>query len=170
MESAAVRQRRKKSVPAAQRVLAVLELLMASRKGLALSEIARGLGLPRSTTFYLINTIEECGYIYRTSPRGRYTFTAKLLELASRSLGCLGVREPAAPFLDVDAEDRFDCAPWSDRAKRSGFDRQGCPCRRTATRNLGGKANAPALHGPGQGADGVPSGGANRTSHQAGLE
>ncbi|HJZ94862.1 MAG TPA: IclR family transcriptional regulator [Candidatus Solibacter sp.] len=99
MESAAVRQRRKKSVPAAQRVLAVLELLMASRKGLALSEIARGLGLPRSTTFYLINTIEECGYIYRTSPRGRYTFTAKLLELASRSLGCLGVREPAAPFL-----------------------------------------------------------------------
>jgi DNA-binding IclR family transcriptional regulator len=99
MESAAIRQRQKKVVPAAQRVLAVLELLMASRKGLAVSEIARSLGLARSTTFYIINTIEECGYIYRTSPRGRYTFTAKLLELASRSLGCLGVREPAAPFL-----------------------------------------------------------------------
>ena len=89
----------KKVVPAAQRVLAVLELLMASRKGLAVSEIARSLGLARSTTFYIVNTIEECGYIYRTSPRGRYTFTAKLLELAGRSLGCLGVREPAAPFL-----------------------------------------------------------------------
>jgi DNA-binding IclR family transcriptional regulator len=99
MESAAIRQRQKKVVPAAQRVFAVLELLMASRKGLAVSEIARSLGLARSTTFYIINTIEECGYIYRTTPRGRYTFTAKLLELASRSLGCLGVREPAAPFL-----------------------------------------------------------------------
>jgi DNA-binding IclR family transcriptional regulator len=99
MQPAAIRERHKKIVPAAQRVLAVLELLMASRKGLAVSEIARSLGLARSTTFYIINTIEECGYIYRTSPRGRYTFTAKLLELASRSLGCLGVREPAAPFL-----------------------------------------------------------------------
>jgi DNA-binding IclR family transcriptional regulator len=99
MKSAAVGERHKKVVPAAQRVLAVLELLMASRKGLAVSEIARSLGLARSTTFYIVNTIEECGYIYRTSPRGRYTFTAKLLELASRSLGCLGVREPAAPFL-----------------------------------------------------------------------
>jgi IclR family KDG regulon transcriptional repressor len=99
MESAAARQPNKKVVPAAQRALAVLELLMASRKGLAVSEIARSLGLARSTTFYIVNTIEECGYIYRTSTRGRYTFTAKLLELASRSLECLGVREPAAPFL-----------------------------------------------------------------------
>src|SRR6476659_5921113 len=99
MESAAIRQRQKKVVPAAQRVLAVLELLMASRKGLAVSEIARSLGLARSTTFYIVNTIEECGYIYRTSTRGRYTFTAKLLELARHSLECPGVREPAAPFL-----------------------------------------------------------------------
>lgn len=99
MESEAIRKGHKKIVPAAQRALAVLELLMASRKGLAVSEIARSMGLARSTTFYIINTIEECGYIYRTSPRGRYTFTAKLLELASRSLGSLGVREPAAPFL-----------------------------------------------------------------------
>lgn len=92
-------ERHKKVVPAAQRVLAVLEILAASRKGLTVSEIARSLGLARSSTFYLINTIEEYGYIYRTSPRGRYTITAKLFELASRSLGCLGVREPAAPFL-----------------------------------------------------------------------
>jgi DNA-binding IclR family transcriptional regulator len=99
MESEATRKGHKKIVPAAQRALAVLELLMASRKGLAVSEIARSMGLARSTTFYIINTIEECGYIHRTSPRGRYTFTAKLLELASRSLGSLWVREPAAPFL-----------------------------------------------------------------------
>src|SRR5262245_6666112 len=99
MQPEVFRQPNKKVVPAAQRVLAVLELLMASRRGLAVSEIARSLGLARSTTFYMINTIEECGYIYRTSPRGRYTFTAKLLELASQSLACLGVREPAAPFL-----------------------------------------------------------------------
>jgi DNA-binding IclR family transcriptional regulator len=99
MATAPTRQQDKKVVPAAQRALAVLELLMASRNGLAVSEIARSLGLPRSTTFYIVNTIEECGYIYRSSTRGRYTFTAKLLEMAGRSLECLGVREPAAPFL-----------------------------------------------------------------------
>jgi len=99
MKSVARGKPHKKVVPAAQRVLAVLELLIASRKGLTVSEIARSLGLARSTTFYIINTIEECGYIYRTSPRGPLTFTAKLLELASGSLGCLGIRGPAAPFL-----------------------------------------------------------------------
>jgi DNA-binding IclR family transcriptional regulator len=99
MASSGVDKGHKKVVPAAQRVLAVLEILLASRKGLTMSEVARSLGLARSSAFYIINTIEECGYVYRTSPRGRYTFTAKLLELANCSLGSLGVCGPAAPFL-----------------------------------------------------------------------
>ena len=41
MESQAIRKGHKKIVPAAQRALAVLELLMASRKGMAVSEIAQ---------------------------------------------------------------------------------------------------------------------------------
>jgi DNA-binding IclR family transcriptional regulator len=90
---------RKKVVPAAQRVLAVFELLLTSQRDLTASEIARGLGLARSSAFYIIQTIEECGYIYRSSPRGRYTFTAKFMDLANRSLPCLGVCRTAAPFL-----------------------------------------------------------------------
>jgi len=80
-------------------VLAVFEVLLASRKGLTASEIARSLGLARSSAFYIIQTIEKCGYIYRASPRGRYAFTAKFLDLANRSFACLGVRHTAAPFL-----------------------------------------------------------------------
>ena len=86
-------------MPAAQRVLSVLEILLASRRGMTVSEMARALGTARSSAFYLLHTIEESGYIYQTSPRGRYTFTARLLELANRSLGCLGISAAAAPFL-----------------------------------------------------------------------
>jgi DNA-binding IclR family transcriptional regulator len=89
----------RKVVPAAQRVLAVFEILLASQKGLTVSEIARSLGLARSSAFYIIHTIEECGYIYHSSPRGRYTFTAKLLDLANRSLACMSVCRLAAPLL-----------------------------------------------------------------------
>jgi DNA-binding IclR family transcriptional regulator len=92
-------ERHEKIVPAVERVLAVFETLAASRKGLTLSQIARQAGLARSSAFYIMNTIEDCGYIYRNSPRGRYTFTTKLFELASRSLRGLGIREHAAPFL-----------------------------------------------------------------------
>lgn len=86
-------------VPSVRRALGIFEILASSKKGLTLSQIARSAGVARSSAFYILNTLEECGYVHRNSSRGRYTFTSKLFDLANRSMIGLGVREHATPFL-----------------------------------------------------------------------
>ena len=93
-----------KGAPAVARALTILEALAASRKGLTLSQIVRTAKVPRSSAFYIMKTLEDCGYVFRGSPRARYTFTPKLFAIANRSVIGLGVREQAVPFLRVLAE------------------------------------------------------------------
>lgn len=52
-------------VKSAARVLDVLELLMATPEPLGASEIARRLGLAKSSTFMLLSTLEQRGYVQR---------------------------------------------------------------------------------------------------------
>ena len=93
-----------KGAPAVGRALTILEALSTSRKGLTLSQIVRTARVPRSSAFYILNTLEECGYVVRSSPRARYTFTGKLFALANRSVIGLDLRERAAPFLRLLAD------------------------------------------------------------------
>jgi DNA-binding IclR family transcriptional regulator len=86
-------------VPAIDRALTVFEMLAASNKGLTLSQIARNLGVARSSTFYILNTLAARGYVQRSAARGRYAFTPKLFALANNSVARLQIRERAAPFL-----------------------------------------------------------------------
>jgi len=86
-------------VPAIERALTVMEMLAVSRKGLALSEIARNLALNRSSVYYVLKTLEEHGYVSRPSSRGRYTFTPRLFDLANSSIAGMGIREKAAAVL-----------------------------------------------------------------------
>jgi DNA-binding IclR family transcriptional regulator len=92
------------TVASIERALAILEALAASRKGLTLSQLARSLDLARSSAYYILNTLEQCGYICRSSAGRRYTFTTKLFDLAGRSLNELGIREYAAPLLHAIME------------------------------------------------------------------
>jgi DNA-binding IclR family transcriptional regulator len=88
-----------KSVPAAERTMTMLELVAASRKGSTLAEVSRHLKLPRSSTYYLLQTLARQGYLWRNSEGGRYLLTPKLFDLANRSLAALGLREKARPLL-----------------------------------------------------------------------
>ncbi|MEO8127891.1 MAG: IclR family transcriptional regulator [Bryobacteraceae bacterium] len=93
-----------KGAPAVARALVILEALAASRKGLTLSQIVRAAKVPRSSAYYIMNTLEHSGYVFRSSPRARYTFTPKLFAMANRSVIGLGLREQALPFLRELAE------------------------------------------------------------------
>ena len=90
-----------KSVPALERALKILEMLANSRTGLTLAEVARHLGLARSSTHYLLLTLERTGYLYRNKQTSRYMFGVKLFTLANTGLGGLGVRQQAGPFLNA---------------------------------------------------------------------
>ena len=51
------------SVPSAERLLSILELLAATKTGLTLPELSRRLGLPKSSTHCLLVTLERRGYL-----------------------------------------------------------------------------------------------------------
>ena len=88
-----------RSVPALERALMILELLAKSRRGLALSELARNLQLPKSSTHCLLLTLERRGYLHRHEHTRRYLFGLKLFSLANMALAGIELREQAAPFL-----------------------------------------------------------------------
>lgn len=87
------------SVPALERALAILERLARSRQGLTLSQLARYLELPKSSTHCLLMTFERRGYLNRDSRTGRYRLGLRFCGLARDALRSVEIRDVAAPFL-----------------------------------------------------------------------
>jgi len=87
------------SVPAADRILTILEMVAQSKRGLRLAEVAEQTGMPRSSAHCLLLTLERRGYLHRHEKSGRYMFGLKLFSLASYAIAGLEVRELAAPHL-----------------------------------------------------------------------
>jgi len=69
-------------VRAADRTLSIFEAFGATGRPLALSEIARAVGVPVSSCHALIGTLLERGYLYSTPRRRELYPTKRLLELA----------------------------------------------------------------------------------------
>lgn len=87
------------SAPAVERTLSILELLSVTKSGLTLPELSRRLGLPKSSTYCLLVTLERRGYLLRNNRTHRYMFGLKLFSLANMALSGVQLRENAAGFL-----------------------------------------------------------------------
>ncbi|WP_207539345.1 IclR family transcriptional regulator [Sabulicella rubraurantiaca] len=66
----------------AAHVLELLEYFASRRRPATLSEVAQDLGWPRSSTFNLLGTLAERGYLYEPRAREGYYPTPRLLHLA----------------------------------------------------------------------------------------
>lgn len=87
------------SVPALDRALTLLETLVQSRRGLALSELSRKLRLPKSSIHCLLLTLERRGYLQRDESTKRYILGLKFFSMAHASSAGLDLRQKARPFL-----------------------------------------------------------------------
>jgi len=87
------------AVPAAEKLLVILETIASSRFGLALPDIVKKTGIAKSSAHCLLVTLERKAYIHRSAKTGRYMFGAKLFCLANMSVMGLSIREEAAPLL-----------------------------------------------------------------------
>ena len=76
----------------------LFELLASSRGGLTLSELSRKLNLPKSTTHYLIYTLETRGYLQRTA-EGRHALGLRFAKLAAASTAEQDFGRLAKPYL-----------------------------------------------------------------------
>ena len=87
-------------MPSLARAFQILDMLAMSSVGLNKMEIARGVGIPYSTAFNLLNTMEAYGYVRKAESTSKYYIGLKLLSLGSVPVRDIGLRDTAAPVLE----------------------------------------------------------------------
>jgi IclR family acetate operon transcriptional repressor len=90
------------SIRAVDRVLDVLDVLRARPRGASLAEVARAAGLPRSSAFRYLATLEARGYVEREAPDGVYRIGSAYPGRSRR----LNLATTARPLLEA-LRDRF---------------------------------------------------------------
>lgn len=85
-------------VASVARALSLLDALADSDRPLGVSELARRIGVNASTASRLLATLEQTGYVERTSS-GPYRLGLKLVRLSEHVLAGIDLRERARPWL-----------------------------------------------------------------------
>ena len=86
-------------VPSTMRAMRVLEFLAHSKRGASVSNVSRSLALPKSSTYLLLKTLEQQGYLQRSVWSGKFYFGVRLVRLCRSALANLDLREVARPWL-----------------------------------------------------------------------
>jgi DNA-binding IclR family transcriptional regulator len=102
-------------VRALLRSLAILECFSLEKPALTLQEIYRKVELPKSTTFRLVTTLQNAGYLLQRAD-ARYTLSFKLLLLGSVVRETLDVREITRPIMEDLARSTGETVTLSTRS------------------------------------------------------
>ncbi|SFR13226.1 IclR family transcriptional regulator [Poseidonocella sedimentorum] len=86
-------------VPGLHRGLKVLEILGAAETPMSLSEIARAMGLSRSSAFRLVYTLRQMEFIREAEQANAFTLGARVLNLGFAYLNQQPIAEIARPIL-----------------------------------------------------------------------
>ncbi|MBV9131570.1 MAG: IclR family transcriptional regulator [Chloroflexi bacterium] len=86
--------------PSIDKALGILEFLSEHPNGVRMVDIARELGLPKSSTHLTLEVLRARGYVNRDAS-GCHHLGLKLFELGARVLQALDVRQVARPHLEA---------------------------------------------------------------------
>ncbi len=86
------------SVKSAERVLRVFELLARHPEGLTVKEISSSLAFPQSSTFNLVTTLHEEGYVNQDQLK-RYKLGPKLIQIGTAAMDSLDISAEGKPYL-----------------------------------------------------------------------
>jgi len=92
-------------IQSVKRALFILEQLASSENGCSAAELARDLGVNRSTAFRLLETLSNMGYVNQDGLTKRYHLTMKVFSLGSMLLERMDIRSAARDIL-VDLNER----------------------------------------------------------------
>ena len=92
-------------VPGLARGLEILRLFSRDRRAIAPPEMAKELGIPRSTVFRLVQTLEQMGFLERTEGGHAYRLGVAVLGLGFEYLASLEITELARPVLEQLRDD-----------------------------------------------------------------
>ena len=85
-------------IRAVERALAIFDAFDAQHQSLSLQEIGARIGMPKATTFRLVNTLQKRGFLIRHGDQ-RYSLSLKLLRVAGMVMSTIGIREVARPVM-----------------------------------------------------------------------
>lgn len=88
---------------AVERILAIFESFTADSSSLTLQEIADRIELPKSTTFRIVQSLQQAGYLVRLEDQ-KYCLSFRFTRLAGLVKSTLGIREIARPIMAELAE------------------------------------------------------------------
>ena len=83
---------------AVQRILAIFESFTPEKSSLTLQEIADRIELPKSTSFRIVQSLEQAGYLVRLEDQ-KYCLSFRFTRLAGLVKSTLGIREIARPIM-----------------------------------------------------------------------
>ena len=83
---------------AVDRIFAIFESFSPVRSSLTLQEIADRIDLPKSTTFRIVQGLEQAGYLVRLEDQ-KYCLSFRFTRLAGCVKSTLGIREIARPIM-----------------------------------------------------------------------
>ena len=93
------RESKKYLVPAVLKAFDIIEFI--SNKGQAsLSDVCKGLLLPKTTAYQIINTLCERGYLLDSAEKGMFSLSFRFLGLGNRVQAGLDLRTEAQPILE----------------------------------------------------------------------
>ena len=88
-----------------ERGLAILLSFREARPSLGIADLARELGLSRSTTHRYVSTLATLGYLQQDEATRKYRLGPRVLDLGFSAINSMEVRELAAPHLRRLAEE-----------------------------------------------------------------
>jgi DNA-binding IclR family transcriptional regulator len=88
------------NAPALKKALEIIKLIVRENKPLGVTEIARMLALSKSTTFGILKSLEEEGFVVKIDLTKKYMAGSELFELSKRVLRATDLTSIARPFLE----------------------------------------------------------------------
>lgn len=83
-----------------EKSLRVLEVLSSHDTPVRLADLSRELGMNKSTTYRMLETMSQMGYVQQDQPNGRYLITTRMWEIGVRAFQRLDIRAWAIPYLE----------------------------------------------------------------------
>ncbi|HWO76271.1 MAG TPA: IclR family transcriptional regulator [Bacillus sp. (in: firmicutes)] len=90
---------RENMVKSVSRALDIIHLVSMKKGGLGVTEIANQIDINKSSVYRILSTLVKYGYVEQNNETGRYRLGLKFLEISSRLLESIDLREEAKPFL-----------------------------------------------------------------------
>jgi DNA-binding IclR family transcriptional regulator len=89
---------KKYNVPAIVKTFAIIESLAEQSKPMGVSDLCKLVGIPKTSAFFILNTLEANEYINKTED-GKYKLGTKFLSISASILNKMDIRELARPFM-----------------------------------------------------------------------